>query len=30
MTIIVGDGDYRYEQLDNWAQVPPVMVDRTK
>ncbi len=23
MTIIVGDGDYRYEQIDNWAKVPP-------
>ena len=23
MTIIVGSGDYRYEQIDNWAKVPP-------
>ena len=23
MSIIVGDGDYRYEQIDNWAKVPP-------
>ncbi|MEA2742349.1 MAG: hypothetical protein QOG25_720 [Acetobacteraceae bacterium] len=23
MSIIVGEGDYRYEQLDNWAKVPP-------
>ena len=23
MAIIVGSGDYRYEQIDNWAKVPP-------
>ena len=23
MSVIVGDGDYRYEQIDNWAKVPP-------
>ena len=22
MAIIVGSGDYRYEQIDNWAKVP--------
>ncbi len=22
MTIIVGSGDYRYEQIDDWAKVP--------
>ena len=23
MAIIVGSGEYRYEQIDNWAKVPP-------
>ena len=23
MATIVGSGDYRYEQIDNWAKVPP-------
>ena len=23
MSIIVGDGDYRYEQIDDWAKLPP-------
>ena len=23
MSIVVGEGDYQYEQLDNWANVPP-------
>src|SRR5471030_1059277 len=23
MSIIVGEGEYRYEQIDNWAKVPP-------
>src|SRR6201996_8471629 len=23
MAIIVGSGDYRYEQIDNWAKIPP-------
>jgi len=22
MAIIVGSGEYRYEQIDNWAKVP--------
>ena len=22
MSIVVGSGDYRYEQIDNWAKVP--------
>ena len=26
MSITVGEGDYRYEQLDNWARVPPGMI----
>jgi NHL repeat len=25
MSIIVGEGEYRYEQLDNWAKAPPGM-----
>ena len=26
MSITVGEGDYRYEQVDNWARVPPGMI----
>jgi hypothetical protein len=26
MSIIVGNGDYRYEQLDSWGKLPPGMV----
>jgi hypothetical protein len=26
MSITVGEGDYRYEQLDNWARIPPGMI----
>jgi len=26
MSITVGEGDYRYEQLDSWARVPAGMI----
>lgn len=25
MSMTVGEGDYRYEQVDNWARIPPGM-----